>query len=106
MPSLNKLTSPIGTLYNRLYIIFFSFSITISIHNIIRNRESLPREVHHPSQSADKKTLIGYLKYWEEKKLGSYMKYNKFYWEKKKKKRENLYLAENLSTVIIQTYIA
>ena len=34
--------------------------------------------------------------YLDEKKLGSYVKYNKFHWEKKKKNRENPYLAENL----------
>lgn len=34
--------------------------------------------------------------YLEEKHLGSYVKYNKFHWEKKKKNRENPYLAENL----------
>lgn len=33
----------------------------------------------------------------EEKQLGNYVKYNKFHWEKKKKNRENPYLAENLS---------
>lgn len=31
----------------------------------------------------------------EERELGSYVKYNKFYWEKKRKNRENPYLAEN-----------
>ncbi len=34
--------------------------------------------------------------YLEEKKIGNYVKYNKFHWEKKKKNRENPYLAENL----------
>ena len=34
--------------------------------------------------------------YLEEMKLGSYVKYNKFHWEKKKKNRENPYLVENL----------
>ena len=34
--------------------------------------------------------------YLEEKEVGSYVKYNKFHWEKKKKNRENPYLAENL----------
>lgn len=34
--------------------------------------------------------------YLEEKKLGSYVKYNKFHWEKKKKNRENPYLTDNL----------
>ena len=34
--------------------------------------------------------------YLEENELGSYVKYNKFHWEKKKKNRENPYLAENL----------
>lgn len=34
--------------------------------------------------------------YLEEKELGSYVKYNKFHWEKKRKNRENPYLAENL----------
>jgi len=34
--------------------------------------------------------------YLEEKKLGSYVKYNKFHWEKKRKNRENPYLTENL----------
>lgn len=37
--------------------------------------------------------------YLEEKHVGSYVKYNKFHWEKKKKNRENPYLAENLSYV-------
>lgn len=37
--------------------------------------------------------------YLEEKKLGSYVKYNKFHWEKKKKNRENPYLADNLPYV-------
>lgn len=32
----------------------------------------------------------------EEKELGSYVKYNKFHWEKKRKNRENPYLAKNL----------
>ena len=32
----------------------------------------------------------------EEKNLGSYVKYNKFHWEKKKKNRENPYLTDNL----------
>lgn len=32
----------------------------------------------------------------EEKKLGSYVKYNKLHWEKKRKNRENPYLTENL----------
>lgn len=35
--------------------------------------------------------------YLEEKNAGSYVKYNKFHWEKKKENRENPYLAENLS---------
>jgi len=35
--------------------------------------------------------------YLEEKKLGSYVKYNKFHWEKKRKNRENPYLTENLA---------
>lgn len=34
--------------------------------------------------------------YLEEKDLGSYVKYNKFHWEKKKKNRENPYLSDNL----------
>ncbi len=34
--------------------------------------------------------------YLEEKNLGNYVKYNKFHWEKKKRNRENPYLAENL----------
>ena len=34
--------------------------------------------------------------YLQEKQVGSYVKYNKFHWEKKKKNRENPYLAENL----------
>lgn len=34
--------------------------------------------------------------YLEEKNLGSYVKYNKFHWEKKKKNRENPYLSDNL----------
>ncbi len=34
--------------------------------------------------------------YLEEKNVGCYVKYNKFHWEKKKKNRENPYLAENL----------
>ena len=34
--------------------------------------------------------------YLEEKKLGNYVKYSKFHWEKKKKNRENPYLAENM----------
>lgn len=34
--------------------------------------------------------------YLEEKNLGSYVKYNKFHWEKKKKNRENPYLTDNL----------
>ena len=34
--------------------------------------------------------------YLEEKKLNSYVKYNKFHWEKKRKNRENPYLAENM----------
>jgi len=34
--------------------------------------------------------------YLEEQQLGSYVKYNKFHWEKKKKNRENPYLSENL----------
>ena len=34
--------------------------------------------------------------YLEENELGSYVKYNKFHWEKKKKNRENPYLTENL----------
>ena len=34
--------------------------------------------------------------YLEEKKVGCYVKYNKFHWEKKKKNRETPYLAENL----------
>lgn len=34
--------------------------------------------------------------YLEEKHLGSYVKYNKFHWEKKKKNKGNPYLAENL----------
>ncbi len=34
--------------------------------------------------------------YLEEKKLGNYVKYNKFHWEKKRKNRENPYLTENL----------
>ena len=37
--------------------------------------------------------------YLEEKKLGSYVKYNKFHWEKKKKNRENPYLTNNLPYV-------
>ncbi len=32
----------------------------------------------------------------EEKLLGSYVKYNKFHWEKKNENRENPYLTENL----------
>ena len=35
--------------------------------------------------------------YLEEKELGSYVKYNLFHWEKKKKNRENPYLASNLA---------
>lgn len=35
--------------------------------------------------------------YLEEKGLGNYVKYNKFHWEKKKKNRENPYLAENMA---------
>ncbi len=34
--------------------------------------------------------------YLEEKNLGSYVKYNRFHWEKKKKNRENPYLSDNL----------
>lgn len=34
--------------------------------------------------------------YLAHENLGSYVKYNKFHWEKKKKNRENPYLAENL----------
>ena len=34
--------------------------------------------------------------YLEEQQLGSYVKYNKFHWEKKEKNRENPYLSENL----------
>jgi len=34
--------------------------------------------------------------YLEEKKLGTYVKYNTFHWEKKKKNQENPYLRENL----------
>ena len=34
--------------------------------------------------------------YLEEKELGSYVKYNLFHWEKKKKNRENPYLVSNL----------
>ena len=34
--------------------------------------------------------------YLEENHLGSYVKYNKFHWEKKKKNRENPYLIENM----------
>lgn len=34
--------------------------------------------------------------YLEEKELGNYVKYNKFHWEKKRKNRENPYLAENM----------
>lgn len=33
----------------------------------------------------------------EENNLGSYVKYNKFHWEKKRKNRENPYLPENLA---------
>ena len=35
--------------------------------------------------------------YLEEKNLGNYVKYNKFHSEKKKKNRENPYLAENMA---------
>lgn len=34
--------------------------------------------------------------YLEQKELGNYVKYNKFHWEKKRKNRENPYLAENM----------
>ena len=34
--------------------------------------------------------------YLEENNLGSYVKYNKFHWEKKRKNRENPYLPEHL----------
>lgn len=34
--------------------------------------------------------------YLEEKELGTYVKYNKFHWEKKKKNRDNPYLTDNL----------
>lgn len=37
--------------------------------------------------------------YLEEKKLGNYVKYNKFHWEKKKKNHENPYLSDNLPYV-------
>lgn len=37
--------------------------------------------------------------YLEEKNLGSYVKYNKFHREKKKKNREKSYLADNLSYI-------
>ena len=52
----------------------------------------------HPNPT-DTKTLIPHLKHLEEKHLGSYVKYNKFHWEKKKKNRENPYLTDNLSYV-------
>lgn len=38
----------------------------------------------------------GNYEYLEEKNVGSYVKYNKFHWEKKTKNRENPYLVENL----------